>query len=115
MSSIPDYTETIDLETIVQGDSILEQTFTRLDDDGQPVVPLAVCANLVDSFGRCAHAWAAEIDAVSGSVTLPIIYDTKHLRAGVYKYGIQYSLANGQQRVFFAGEQVLVARRGSCT
>lgn len=41
MARCPDYTETFNLETIVQGDSFLPHTLpARLDTDDQPIVPV---------------------------------------------------------------------------
>lgn len=115
MARCPSYTETFNLETIVQGDSFLSHTLpARLDVNDQPIVPFSVCVKLVDSFDRPVHSWQALIDPSSGEVTLPEILSTRHIRHGTYNYSARYTLANGQVRVFYRGSFVLRPRISKC-
>ena len=97
-------TTVIDLPSILQGDSLDKITLpAMLNDAGQLIIPTSVCAQLMDEFSRPVHQWVAEIDQVTGKVTLPAIIDTHTLRAARYNYGARYSLPNGKQRVVYVG------------
>ena|SRR5690554_2927641 len=114
MARCPDYAETLNLETIVQGDSFFPHTLPpRLDTDDQPIVPVSVCVNLVDSFGRHVHSWQPLI-APSGEVTLPEILSTNHIRQGTYTYSARYTMADGLVRVFYRGEFILRPSISKC-
>lgn len=114
MARCPEYTEKFDLETIVRGDTCLTHTLpARLDEDGQPIVPVSVCIKLVDSFDRHVHTWQPVISP-TGEVTLPEILSTSHMRSGTYTFSARYTLADGRVNVLYRGSLILWPSVSNC-
>lgn len=95
------YEETRDIDAIWAGDTLREIVFTRNE------VPESICAQARNQLGRLMHTWAAEIDPVARTVTLPMV-QTKGWKAGVYKYDVEYRLEGGKVRTFYSGTITLV-------
>lgn len=100
------YEERRDFDAIWAGDTLDAVTFQRAE------VPVSVCAQIRSQFGTLMHTWAAEIDP-DGTITLPMV-QTQGWPVAIYKYDLEYRLADGKVRTFYGGNITLVGHGSSC-
>lgn len=105
------YTHTHDRQMVVQGDTLKAIQFKLTTEDGEPIVPLAVCAQIRSKAGTLLHEYTAEIYQ-DGVVVLPdVIADWQ---AGVHRYEMRYTLPDGLIRTYFKGSITVVAGMAVC-
>ena len=113
---IPKYTGEWDRGSIWRGDTLLGFSMRIADKvTAEPIVPVEICAHIVDSFGRKAVALDSSIGA-DGTVTFAGIDGsvTATWRAGAYAFDVEYTLADGRVRTYLTGSVTLLEDKSKC-
>lgn len=113
---IPKYTGEWDRGAIWRGDTLLGFSMRIADkvtDD--PIVPVDICAHIVDSFGRKVVALESSI-GVDGTVTFDRIDGsvTATWRAGAYAFDVEYTLADGRIRTYLVSSFTVLEDKSKC-
>ena len=109
----PLYTFTRDLQPIWGGDSLPDLSFYVEGEQSGPIIPVGVCAQILNRFGTQVYEWEASIEH-DGLVLLNKLYDTSILRVGKYKYTITYILSDGRRKTYFDGAITILQRIPLC-
>ena len=99
------YTATYNLPSIKRGDTLDPWSVkATVRETGAPLVPLSVCAQLRDERGRVVIPLPHGI-APDGTVTLLGLpaQATAGLKAGLYRYDVEYTLTGGRVRTYLQG------------
>lgn len=114
---IPKYTGEWDRGSIWRGDTLLGFSMRIVDDDtGIAVVPVEVCAHIVDSFGRKVVAMESSI-GTDGTVTFDRVDGdiTATWRAGSYAFDVEYTLSDGRIRTYLTGSFTVLEDKSKCS
>lgn len=113
---IPKYTGVWNRGSIWRGDTLLGFAM-RIVDKGTDVavVPVEVCAHIVDSFGRKVVALESSI-GTDGTVTFDRVDGavTATWRAGSYSFDVEYTLSDGRIRTYLTGALALLEDKSKC-
>ena len=113
---IPKYTGEWNRGSIWRGDTLLGFSM-RISDKvtADPIIPVMICAHIVDSFGRKVVALDSSIGA-DGTVTFDRIDGsvTAAWRAGEYAFDVEYTLADGRVRTYLTGNVTLLEDKSKC-
>lgn len=115
--SNPDYCATFDIPSIFRGDTLDGfAVAAKKKPANTPIVPVFVCAQIVDSFGRKVADWPHTIDPLTGRITFAQIDGdvTATWRAGSYAYDVEWTTANGRKRTYLNGALPLIEDRSKC-
>ncbi|MDY0191025.1 MAG: hypothetical protein RBR22_09860 [Desulfuromonas sp.] len=113
---IPKYTGEWDRGSVWRGDTLLGFSMRIFDKDTLlAVVPISVCAHIVDSFGRKVVALESSI-GVDGTVTFDRIDGrvTATWRAGAYAFDVEYTLADGRIRTYLVSSFEVLEDKSKC-
>ena len=113
---IPKYTGEWNRGSIWRGDTLLGFSMRIVDKETLvAVVPVSVCAHIVDSFGRKVVAFDVSIGA-DGTVTFGRIDGsvTATWRASAYAFDVEYTLADGRVRTYLVGGFTLLEDKSKC-
>ena len=113
---IPKYTGEWDRGSIWRGDTLLGFSMRIADKvTDVPVIPVSICAHIVDSFGRKVVAMDSSIGS-DGTVTFARIDGsvTSSWRAGSYAFDVEYTLADGRVRTYLTGSVTLLEDKSKC-
>ena len=113
----PDYCATFDIPSIFRGDTLDGFAVTaRKLPSRDPIIPIAVCAHIVDSFGRIVHSMQHVIDPITGTITFAQVEGsvTATWRAGSYAYDVEWTTVNGRKRTYLNGALPLIEDRSKC-
>ena len=113
---IPNYTGEWNRGSIWRGDTLLGFSMRIADKvTGVPVIPVSICAHIVDSFGRKVVALVSSI-GVDGTVTFDRIDGsvTATWRAGVYAFDVEYTLADGRVRTYLVTSFAVLEDKSKC-
>ncbi len=103
---IPKYTGEWNRGSIWRGDTLLGFSMRIADKvTGVPIIPVTICAHIVDSFGRRVAAFKSSI-GTDGTVTFDRIDGslTATWRAGAYAFDVEYTLADGCVRTYLTSQ-----------
>lgn len=112
----PNYTGEWSRGSIWRGDTLLGFSMRIADKvTGMPIIPVTICAHIVDSFGRKVVALDSSIGA-DGTVTFARIDGsvTAVWRAGAYAFDVEYTLADGRIRTYLTGSVTLLEDKSKC-
>ena len=115
--SNPDYCATFDIPSIFRGDTLDGfAVAAKKMPANTPIVPVFVCAHIVNSFGKKIADWPHTIDPVTGKITFAQIDGdvTATWRAGSYAYDVEWTTANGRKRTYLNGALPLIEDRSKC-
>ena len=101
---IPKYTGEWNRGSIWRGDTLLGFSMRIFDKvTAEPIIPVAICAHIVDSFGRKVVALDSSIGA-DGNVTFVRVDGevTSAWRAGAYAFDVEYTRLDGVNRTYLA-------------
>lgn len=113
---IPKYTGVWGRGAIWRGDTLLGFSMRIADKvTGDPVIPVAVCAHIVDQMGRKVVALNSSI-GVDGTVTFARVDGevTAAWRAGKYGFDVEYTLADGRVRTYLTGSFTVLEDKSKC-
>lgn len=113
---IPKYTGVWDRGSMWRGDTLLGFSMRIFDQEtGVPIVPVAVCAHIVDQMGRKVVALESSI-GTDGTVTFGRVDGevTATWRAGNYAFDAEYTLADGRVRTYLTGSFTVLEDRSKC-
>lgn len=113
---IPKYTGEWNRGSIWRGDTLLGFSMRIADKvTSEPIVPVTICAHIVDSFGRKVVALDSSI-GIDGTVTFDRIDGsvTAAWRAGQYGFDVEYTLADGRIRTYLAGSFTVLEDKSKC-
>lgn len=114
---IPKYTGLWDRGSMWRGDTLLGFSMLIFDKvTDVAVVPVDICAHIVDSFGRKVVALDSSIGA-DGTVTFARVDGavTAAWRAGSYAFDVQYTLVDGRIRTYLTAEFALLEDKSKCS
>ena len=114
---IPKYTGEWNRGSIWRGDTLLGFSMRIVDKDtGVPVIPVTICAHIVDSFGRKVAELESSI-GTDGTVTFARVDGdiTATWRAGSYSFDVEYTLADGRIRTYLAGSLTVLEDKSKCS
>ena len=94
----PLYTYTRDLQPIWGGDSLPDLSFYAEGEQSGPIIPVGVCAQILNRFGTQVHEWEASIEH-DGLVLLDRLYDTSMLRVGNTNTQLHTFFQMGEERL----------------
>lgn len=110
----PSYTFIYDRPVIYRGDTLDQLTFKVAEDDGTPIIPATVCAQVKDAKGDMVLQHDVTIDPVTGEVKLLQIEDTRAASVGKHYYDVEYTMADGTKRTYFAGSVEFLEDKSIC-
>lgn len=113
---IPNYTGEWDRGSLWRGDTLLGFSMRIVDKlTGVPVIPVLVCAHIVDQRGRKVVALDGTIDA-DGTVTFDRIDGevTATWRAGDYSFDVEYTRIDGITRTYLTGQFTVLEDKSKC-
>ena len=113
---IPNYTGVWARGSIWRGDTLLGFSMRIADKvTGEPIIPVTICAHIVDSFGRKVVALESSI-GTDGTVTFDRVDGgvTATWRAGAYAFDVEYTLADGRVRTYLTGSVTLLEDKSKC-
>ena len=113
---IPKYTGEWDRGGIWRGDTLLGFSMRIADKDtGIAVVPVSVCAHIVDPFGRKAAELESSI-GTGGTVTFDRVDGevTASWRAGTYVFDVEYTRSDGVNRTYLTGKFTVLEDKSKC-
>lgn len=113
---IPKYTGEWNRGSMWRGDTLLGFSMRIADKvTGVSIVPVTICAHLVDSFGRKVVALDSSI-AADGTVTFGRVDGqvTAAWRAGKYSFDVEYTMPDGLVRTYLAGEFAILEDKSKC-
>lgn len=112
----PKYTGVWDRGGMWRGDTLLGFSMRIADKvTGDPVIPVAICAHIVDQMGRKVAALESST-GVDGTVTFARIDGevTSAWRAGKYGFDVEYTLADGRVRTYLTGSFNVLEDKSKC-
>ena len=113
---IPKYTGEWDRGSIWRGDTLLGFSIRIADKvTGVPIIPVSICAHIVDRVGRK----VVELDrsiAADGTVTFDRIDGevTATWRAGNYSFDVEYTRTDGVTRTYLTGQFTVLEDKSRC-
>ena len=113
---IPKYTGEWNRGSIWRGDTLPGFSMRIADKvTGVPIIPVTICAHIVDSFGRKVVALESSI-GTDGTVTFARVDGavTAAWRAGKYAFDVQYTLTDGRVRTYLASTFELLEDKSKC-
>ena len=113
---IPKYTGEWDRGSIWRGDTLLGFSMRIADKvTGVSIVPVTICAQIVDSFGRKVVALNSSI-GIDGTVTFDRVDGsvTATWRVGKYGFDVEYTLADGRIRTYLTGSFTVMEDKSKC-
>lgn len=113
---IPKYTGEWNRGSIWRGDTLLGFSMRIFDKDTLiAVVPVDICAHIVDSFGRKVVALESSI-GVDGTVTFDRVDGsvTATWRAGAYAFDVEYTRLDGVNRTYLAASFTVLEDKSKC-
>ena len=113
---IPKYTGEWNRGSIWRGDTLLGFSMRIADKvTDEPIIPVTICAHIVDSFGRKAVALDSSIGA-NGTVTFDRVDGsvTASWRAGAYAFDVEYTRLDGVNRTYLAGSFTVLEDKSKC-
>ncbi len=113
---IPKYTGVWDRGAIWRGDTLLGFSMRIFDKvTAVPIVPVAICAHIVDSLGRKVFALESSIGA-DGTVTFARVDGevTAAWQARKYGFDVEYTLADGRVRTYLTGSFNVLEDKSKC-
>ena len=113
---IPKYTGEWDRGSMWRGDTLLGFSMRIADKvTGVPIIPVAICAHIVDQAGRKVVALDSSIGA-DGTVTFDRVDGevTAAWRSGRYGFDVEYTLADGRIRTYLAGSLIVLEDKSKC-
>lgn len=114
---IPKYTGEWDRGSIWLGDTLLGFSMRIADKvTSEPIVPVDICAHIVDSFGRKVAALENSIGS-DGTVTFDRIDGevTAAWRAGAYAFDVEYTLSDGRVRTYLVASFTVLEDKSKCS
>lgn len=113
---IPKYTGEWSRGSIWRGDTLLGFSMRIADKvTAEPIIPVTICAHIVDSFGRKVVALDSSI-GTDGKVTFGRVDGgvTAAWRAGKYGFDVEYTLADGRVRTYLTGQFTVLEDKSKC-
>ena len=113
---IPKYTGEWDRGSIWRGDTLLGFSMRIFDKDtAVPIVPVSVCAHVVNQMGRKIVALDSSIDA-DGTVTFYRIDGevTAAWQAGKYAFDVEYTRTDSVNRTYLTGQFTVLEDKSKC-
>jgi len=113
---IPKYTGEWNRGSIWRGDTLLGFSMRIADKvTAEPIIPVTICAHIVDSFGRKVVALESSIGA-DGTVTFDRIDGsvTATWRAGNYSFDVEYTRTDGVNRTYLTGQFNVLEDKSKC-
>lgn len=113
---IPKYTGEWNRGSMWRGDTLLGFSMRIADKDtGAAVVPVSVCAHIVDQFGRKVVALDSSIGA-DGTVTFARVDGavTAAWRAGTYAFDVEYTRSDGLNRTYLTSKFNVLEDKSKC-
>ena len=101
---------------IWRGDTLLGFSIRIADKvTAVPIIPVTICAHIVDSFGRKVVALDSSI-GTDGTVTFDRVDGevTAAWRAGAYAFDVEYTLADGRIRTYLTGSFAVLEDKSKC-
>ena len=114
---IPKYTGEWNRGAIWRGDTLLGFSMRIADKvTAEPIVPVTICAHIVDSFGRKVVALDSSI-GIDGTVTFDRIDGevTATWRAGAYAFDVEYTLSDGRVRTYLVASFAVLEDKSKCS
>lgn len=114
---IPKYTGEWNIGSIWRGDTLLGFSMRIVDKvTAEPIIPVTICAHIVDSFGRKVVALDSSIGA-DGTVTFVRVDGevTAAWRAGAYAFDVEYTLADGRIRTYLVASFEVLEDKSKCS
>lgn len=115
--SSPAYAAVWDRNPIYRGDTLdgFSMKMTKRDGTLDAIVPVIVCAHIVDGFGRMV-APMNHVIAADGTVTFERIDGvvTAQWRAGLYAYDVEYTTTDGRVRTYLTGSITVIEDKSKC-
>lgn len=114
---IPKYTGEWNRGSIWRGDTLLGFSMRIADKvTDEPIIPVTICANIVDSLGRK----VVELDSsirVDGTVTIGRIDGsvTATWRAGEYAFDVEYTRIDGVNRTYLVASFAVLEDKSKCS
>lgn len=116
INMIPKYTGKWSRGSIWRDDTLLGFSMRITDKDTSvPIVPISVCAHIVDQFGRKVTELESSI-GTDGTITFSRVDGavTASWHAGSYAFDVQYTLADGRIRTYLSCEFTLLEDKSKC-
>ena len=113
---IPKYTGEWNRGSIWRGDTLLGFSMRIADKvTAEPIIPVTICAHIVDSFGRKVVALDSSI-GTDGTVTFDRIDGsvTATWRAGNYSFDVEYTRTDGVNRTYLTGQFNVLEDKSKC-
>ncbi len=113
---IPKYTGEWNRGSMWRGDTLLGFSMRIADKDtGEPIIPVTVCAHIVDRIGRKVVALESSIGA-DGTVTFDRVDGqvTAAWRAGKYSFDVEYTRTDGVNRTYLTGSFTVLEDKSKC-
>lgn len=113
---IPKYTGEWDRGSMWRGDTLLGFSMRIVSKvTGEPIVPVDICAHIVDQVGRKVVALDSSI-AADGTVTFDRVGGevTAAWRAGKYAFDVEYTRLDGVNRTYLAGSFTVLEDKSKC-
>ena len=113
---IPKYTGEWNRGSMWRGDTLLGFSMRIADKvTGVPIIPVTICAHIVDSFGRKVAALESSIGS-DGTVTFARIDGgvPSSWRAGSYAFDVEYTRSDGVNRTYLTGSFELLEDKSKC-
>lgn len=113
---IPKYTGEWNRGSMWRGDTLLGFSMRILDQDTlSAVLPVSVCAHIVDQWGSKVVALESSI-GTDGTVTFGRVDGdvTAAWRAGKYAFDVEYTLEDGRVRTYLTGQFDVLEDKSKC-
>ena len=113
---IPKYTGEWNRGSMWRGDTLLGFSMRIADKvTGVPIIPVTICAHIVDQVGRKVVALESSI-GTDGTVTFARVEGevTSAWRAGKYGFDVEYTLADGRVRTYLTGSFTVLEDKSKC-
>lgn len=113
---IPKYTGEWDRGSMWRGDTLLSFSMRIVDKrTGVPIIPVSICAHIVDQKGRKVVALDSSI-GIDGTVTFDRVDGevTAAWRAGSYAFDVEYTRSDGVNRTYLAGSFTVLEDKSKC-
>ena len=114
---IPKYTGEWNRGSMWRGDTLLGFSMRIADKvTGEPIVPVGICAHIVDQVGRKVVALDSSI-AADGTVSFKRVNGevTATWRAGAYAFDVEYTLADGRVRTYLVASFAVLEDKSKCS
>ena len=110
----PNYQMAFPMNLTLRGDTVEGFTFRIHDQDTlDPIIPIAVCAQIKTKFGRLLHTYTVDINPVDG--TLSFLYvNAKDWPTGIHEFDVEYVFATGERKTYLTGTLPIKEDVSSC-